>query len=95
MFAFFSPFSFGLFDGIRYFSIFSLEFSWWFSRLFSIWDSKGAKEYYSDRSRQELSKEYLVAKIGFDTAENEPLKVRITDHTFDPFVFTEATDTAR
>ena len=34
-------------------------------------------------SRQELSNEYLVAKIGFDTAENEPLKVRITDHTFD------------
>ena len=38
-------------------------------------DSTGAKEYKSDRSRQELSKEYLVAKIGFDTAENEPLKV--------------------
>ena len=35
------------------------------------------------RSRRELSNEYLVAKIGFDTAENEPLKVRITDHTFD------------
>ena len=31
----------------------------------------GAKEYQSDRSRQELSNEYLVAKIGFDTAENE------------------------
>ena len=46
----------------------------------------GAKEYQSDRSRQELSNEYLVAKIGFDTAENEPLKVWITDlsdHTFD------------
>ena len=27
--------------------------------------------------------DYLLAKIGFDTAENEPLKVRITDHTFD------------
>ena len=25
----------------------------------------------SDRSRQELSNEYLVAKIGFDAAENE------------------------
>ena len=35
------------------------------------------------RSRRELSNEYLLAKIGFDTAENEPLKVRITDHTFD------------
>ena len=43
----------------------------------------GAKEYQSDRSRQELSNEYLIAKIGFDTAENEPLKVWITDHTFD------------
>ena len=27
------------------------------------------------RARQELSHEYLVATIGFDTAENEPLKV--------------------
>ena len=35
------------------------------------------------RSRRELSNEYLLAKFGFDTAENEPLKVRITDHTFD------------
>ena len=43
----------------------------------------GAKDYQSDRSRQELSNEYLIAKIGFDTAENEPLKVWITDHTFD------------
>ena len=38
-------------------------------------DSKGAKEYKSDRSRQELSNEYLVAEFGFDTAENEPSKV--------------------
>ena len=27
------------------------------------------------RSRRELSNEYLLAKIGFDTAENEPLEV--------------------
>ena len=27
------------------------------------------------RSRRELSNEYLVAKIGVDTAENEPLEV--------------------
>ena len=27
------------------------------------------------RSRQELSNEYLLAKFGFDTAENEPCKV--------------------
>ena len=25
----------------------------------------------------------IAAKIGFDAAENEPLKVWITDHTFD------------
>ena len=29
----------------------------------------------SCRSRQELSNEYLLEKIRFDTAENEPLKV--------------------
>ena len=29
--------------------------------------------------RQELSNEYLIAKIGFDTAESEPGKVWITD----------------
>ena len=29
----------------------------------------------SYRSRQELSNEYLLAKLGVDTAENEPLKV--------------------
>ena len=28
-----------------------------------------------DRSRQELSNEYLLAKFGLDTAENEPCKV--------------------
>ena len=40
-------------------------------------DSKGAKvcKCKSCRSRQELSNEYLLAKFGFDTAENEPLKV--------------------
>ena len=38
-------------------------------------DSKGAKERKSDRSRQELSNEYLVAKFGFDTAENKPSEV--------------------
>ena len=35
----------------------------------------GAKACKSYRSRQELSNEYLLAKFGFDTAENEPLKV--------------------
>ena len=32
------------------------------------------------RSRRELSNEYLVAKIGVDTAENEPSKVDIMDN---------------
>ena len=40
------------------------------------WDLSGAKECKSCRYRQELSNEYLLAKIGVDTAENEPLKVR-------------------
>ena len=35
----------------------------------------GAKVYTSCRSRQELSNEYLLAKIGVDTAENGLLKV--------------------
>ena len=35
----------------------------------------GAKACKSCRSRQELSNEYLLAQIGVDTAENEPLKV--------------------
>ena len=51
--------------------------------LLKFCDWSGAKEYQSDRSRQELSNEYLVAKIGFDTADNEPLKFCITGHSFD------------
>ena len=38
-------------------------------------DSKGTKVCKSCRSRQELSNERSLAKIGFDTAENGPLKV--------------------
>ena len=38
-------------------------------------DSKSAKVCKSCRSRQELSNEYLLAKVGVDTAENGPLKV--------------------
>ena len=38
-------------------------------------DLSGAKICKSCRSRHELSNEYLLAKIGVDTAENEPLKV--------------------
>ena len=51
--------------------------------LQKICEWSGAKDYQSGRSPQELSNEYLVAKITFDTAENEPLKVWITDHNFD------------
>ena len=32
-------------------------------------------------SRRELSNEYLLAKIGFDTAENEPCKVCLIDRS--------------
>ena len=39
----------------------------------NFWDLSGAKVCTSCRSRRELSNEYLVAKIGVDTAENEPL----------------------
>ena len=39
------------------------------------WGLSGAKACKSCRSRHELSNEYLLAKIGVDTAENEPLKV--------------------
>ena len=35
----------------------------------------GAKACKSCRSRQELSNEYLLAKFGVDTEENEPYKV--------------------
>ena len=40
-----------------------------------IWIRSGAKVFESCRSRKMLQNEYLVVKIGFDTAENEPSKV--------------------
>ena len=43
--------------------------------LLKYWGLSGAKACKSCRSRQELSNEYLLAKFGVDTAENEPLKV--------------------
>ena len=43
--------------------------------LLKYWGLTGAKACKSCRYRQELSNEYLLAKFGFDTAENEPLKV--------------------
>ena len=36
---------------------------------------EGAKVCQSCRSRKMLKNDYLLAKIGFDTAENEPSKV--------------------
>ena len=39
------------------------------------WGLSGAKACKSCRSRQELSNEYLLAKFGVDTEENEPCKV--------------------
>merc|ERR1712139_490797 len=36
-----------------------------------------------DLAKSFPTNKYLIAKISFDTAENEPLKVWITDHTFD------------
>ena len=41
--------------------------------LLEFWDLSGAKVCTSCRSRQALSNEYLLAKIGVDTADNEPL----------------------
>ena len=42
----------------------------------------------SCRSRQELSNEYLIAKIGVGTAENEPVKVHVIFELWD-LIFTE------
>ena len=43
--------------------------------LLNFWMLSGAKACKSCRSRQELSNECLLAKFGFDTAENGPFKV--------------------
>jgi len=56
--------------------------------LLKYWDLSGAKACKSCRSRQELSNEYLLAKIGVDTAENEPLKVHLIFKLWD-LIFTE------
>ena len=45
-------------------------------------------KYKSDRSREEFSNKYLLAKIGVDTAENEPLKVHLIFKLWD-LIFTE------
>ena len=43
--------------------------------LLKFQNGSGAEVCISCRSRQELSHEYFLAKIGVDTAENEPLEV--------------------
>ena len=43
-------------------------------KLLGIGVWRGAKECKSSRSRKMLKNDYLVAKIGVDTAENEPRK---------------------
>ena len=45
-------------------------------RMLTFCDRRGARGWKSDRSCQEPSNEYLVAKIGVDIADNEPPKVR-------------------
>ena len=72
-------------ENFQNFSSFSENFSneslkaWWLFVFVKVWsfDSKGAKECQSCRSRKNLmlQNEYLAAKIGVDTAENEPSKV--------------------
>ena len=55
------------------------------------WGLSGAKACRSCRYRQELSNEYIVillAKIGVDTAQNEPLEVHIIFQPWD-LIFTE------
>ena len=42
---------------------------------FRLWIPKTVQRSALCRSRRELSNEYLLAKFGFDTAENEPCKV--------------------
>ena len=44
-------------------------------KFLKCWGLSGAKACKSCRSRQELSNEYLLAKFGVDTEENEPCKV--------------------
>ena len=52
--------------------------------LLKYWSLSGAKACKSCRSRQEFSNEHLLAKFGFDAAENEPLKVWFNFHIITP-----------
>ena len=68
---------------LRLLMSFSCLFSRGWTRFFSPhgfprflgFDSKAVQRSALCRSRRELSNEYLLAKIGVDTAENEPCKV--------------------
>jgi len=44
-------------------------------KICKLWIWSGAKVYESCRFRKMLKNAYLAAKIGFDTADNEPSKV--------------------
>ena len=55
--------------------IFEIRERWLLFPRFSHMDSKAVQRSALCRSRRELSNEYLLAKCGFDTAENEPCKV--------------------
>ena len=50
-------------------------FSWFPDWIQKVQKCIKTHKYKSCRSRQELSREYLLANIGVDTAENGPLKV--------------------
>jgi hypothetical protein len=56
--------------------------------LLKYWGLSGEKACTSCRFCQERSNEYLLAKIGVDTAENEPFKVHLIFKLWD-LIFTE------
>ena len=55
-----------------HFHLFGVVLARFFFPQFSIVDSKTVQKSALCTSRRELSNEYLLAKFGFDTAENEP-----------------------
>ena len=58
-----------------HFHLFGVVLARFFFPQFSIVDSKTVQRSALCRSRREFSNEYLLAKVGIDTAENEPCKV--------------------
>ena len=69
---------------LMYFFI-SLNMSFWGQILLKVCECRCAEGCKSDRSRQELSNQSLVAKSGVDTAENEPRKVHLIFKLWDLF----------